>query len=516
MSFMEAGDGLNKEKELLAKQSAKGAILNICSMLFVRFGGLLFYIILFRFIPAAEAGIYFLYIAVSSLISIFCTFGMSESLARFIPFYEGKKEAHKIKPLVFTVSLTLIISSALIFLIGAGTKEFLINYNKELAGVIYLTILTGVVSSFNSFLASIFLGMKKFSEVAFFSSTQSAFKIILFIAFIFFTVPNLEHAIYATILALFINNIIMGWILFPSIHKFSGEYKLLSLKEYYAVVSYGIVAAFNTVSTYIIGWTDTLVLGYYVTSTLLGAYNIVTNVARTLMHFISANVFFILTSLLSHLHGAKSEIFGPLASNASRWSVYLTLPIAILSLFFPEEIIQVLFPAYVEYYWLLYVFIPVFFISVLSLPAKSALSAIARNDLIFKSTAIAILPNIILNLALIPEYKILGAVFATFLSYSIGEIVAIFYALKVAKYSFHPLLTKTILPALGMTIALFFSYPYFNYSSHGIFFEMLGVGLVSLCALLIYFIILVKTNSLNKTDHMLIEKFIKKASEVKI
>lgn len=497
-------------KDGAAKLGAKGVIFNMGAAGISKASGLLFYILLLRFVTPAEGGVYFIYLAAANLIGLLGAFGAADALARFIPFYEGAGQRAKVKPLVYTAFASLALFS---LVAGAGAfaaRDWIAgSYSRELAGMLAITVLSGIAMALSTLLNSALLGLKRFGEVAIYSAVLPVAKITMTAGMFFYFAPALDYALYATFITMLAVDAAMAFSVLSHVGRLPGRFELLETKEIWGITSYGVAAALNQFSGYITGWTDTLVLAYYEAPTVVGAYNSVGNVARTLLQTVPSQIFTVLTSMLAHLHGAKSEVFGPLASNAARWSAYITLPVAALSMFFAKEAIEILFPSYAEYYWLLYAFVPGLFIGVFSMPARSALSAVGRTDLLFKSSLMGILPSIALNLVLVPAYGAVGAAIATIIAYSLSELCAVIYAMRHAKFGFHPLLWKIIMPALAMSAAAVLSYAHlFNFSAGGWLHELIGAGLASLASLLVYFIILEKAGGINETDRKLIDRFV--------
>lgn len=500
---------VNEIDELqIAKTGVKGAMLNIGAAAISKFSSLIFYIILLRFISPEEGGIYFLYFAVASFIGVVGAFGTAESLARFIPFYEGAGKKERVRALVNTVLVAFVLFSVFTAFLTHASKDLIANsYNKELAKILWITLLSGISMSFGSVMNCILIGLKKFGSVAAYAAAGSIIKIILLVVFFMYFKATLEYAIYATVISSVLINIAMVFSVFFSLRTFPGTFKLLEIKEIWEITTYSIVSALNQFSSFIMSWTDTFVLAYYEISKVIGAYNSIASVARTLMQTLSLQIFTILVSMLAYLYGAKSKIFGPFVSNATRWSIYLTAPLVIASIFFAEEIIKLIFPVYVEYYWLLYLFVPGFFIAVFSLPARSALFAVGKTNLLFKSVMIGIIPNLVLNLMLIPKYGAIGAATATVCTYLLSEACVIRYAIKHTTFSFHPLLWKIILPTFAMGAVLFISYNnLFNFLIGNWIIEIIRIGFAFALSMLVYVLILERSGGINKTDRMIIDK----------
>lgn len=499
---------LNKED--IALKGTRGAIFNMAAAGLSKICGLIFYIMLLRVVTAGEGGIYFLFLAIASIIGIFGAFGISDSLIRFIPFYQGSKQSRKIKPLLFTAAILFFFFSAfVVFSAWLGQNLIVEYYNKELAPVLFITALSGVAFSSNAVLHGALIGLKKFEQNASFTALNPILKILFLAIFFSYFSPSVEYAIYATLIAACITSCGMFFFVIKKLKEFPGRFELLKTNEIFKIIKYGFTTLINHFSIYIMGWSDTLILGYYVLSPIVGAYGAIIAIARTSIHLIASQIFHILISILSHLHGAKSNIFGPLAQNAARVGVYATIPCMSLIMLFAKEIVELCFPVYSEFYWLLYLFIPGFFIGAFSFPASSALSAVGRADLVFKSTALGIVPNIVLNIMLIPSYGALGAACATIVSFIISEITVLKYAEKYAKFGYHPLLINAIVPGILMMLVAVTANTYlFNFLAGDWFFEILRVLFVSSLAVLFYFIFLVKLGAFSKMDELIAEKII--------
>ncbi|MEW6528416.1 MAG: flippase [Candidatus Micrarchaeota archaeon] len=499
------------DRIIAAKQGAKGGILNITSAIISKIGGLLFYILILRVITPAEGGIYFLSLAIASIIATIGILGIGDSLARFIPYYEGAKKQDKIKPLIFTALISFLIFSVLISFCVHTLNDIIITYyNKDIAPVLVITLFIGISLSFNAILLSALFGLRKFEECALYSAILPFLKLVLVTVLFLFSTKNVESALNATFWSIMIVNIAMFISIFIKLAKFSGRFGLLGYRDILETASYGIAAVLSQSSSVLMGYIDTIVLGYYASSNIIGAYNSIMNVARTAMHTISSQIFSVLTPMLTHMHGMESKIFKSLANNAVKWSVYTTIPLVIVVLFFAREIIEILFPAYADYYWLFYIIVPGIAIGIVSHPARSAISAVGRADLLFKSSFIGLVLNFILNLVLIPIYGVSGAAYATAFSYSINELIIIFYAYKFAKFEVPRIILKTIIPLISMLLVVILSYKHlFDFSLHGLLFEIIGVAFASSLSFLVYGILLIKLGGLNKIDCMIVEKLVK-------
>lgn len=159
------------DRETAAKLGAKGVVFNMGAAGISKFSGLLFYILLLRFVTPAEGGVYFIYLAVANLIGLLGAFGIADALARFIPFYEGGGQRAKVKPLVYTAFISFAFFSLIAGAAAFAARDWIAgSYSRGLAGILAVTVLSGIAIALGTLLNSALLGLKRFGEVALYSA----------------------------------------------------------------------------------------------------------------------------------------------------------------------------------------------------------------------------------------------------------------------------------------------------------------------------------------------------------
>ncbi|MFB6203661.1 MAG: flippase [Candidatus Nanohaloarchaea archaeon] len=163
----------------------------------------------------------------------------------------------------------------------------------------------------------------------------------------------------------------------------------------------------------VLGWTDTLFLGYYMTDAQVGFYNAALPTALLILMPYRALKSLALPSL-SEVHEDDSREPGKVLKNLSRWNLSVTLPAFIVMALFSGPVLRLLFGA--EYT------VAGTALALLALgnlfsaavgPLDEFIKSISRTDLMLKNTVANLVVNIVLNVLLIPVYGIEGAAVAT-------------------------------------------------------------------------------------------------------
>jgi O-antigen/teichoic acid export membrane protein len=146
---------------------------------------------------------------------------------------------------------------------------------------------------------------------------------------------------------------------------------------------------------------DTLMLGYFSSSTDVGLYNSALPTSQIVLVF-SAALLTVFLSLISRKKSAGENI-KPEHDLVSRGILFLTIPFLFISLFFSQRIITILFGGNYLLAANSFVLLTIaYFIYGLSLPAYNILLLLKKQRLIFIITLLSFIINIIFNLVLIP------------------------------------------------------------------------------------------------------------------
>lgn len=207
----------------------------------------------------------------------------------------------------------------------------------------------------------------------------------------------------------------------------------------------------------ILNWTDTLFLGYFQTSRVVGLYNGALRLGR-LISIVLTSAGFIYLPIASRLYSEKgAESVGKLYESVTKWVFFLTLPLFLHMFFMPDAMLRVLFRAkYVAAAPALQFLAVGFFSHVLfGLNAMTSVS-IGKPRINLASLSAALVINAILDIVLIPEYGLAGAAIASCVSLAISN--AILTALVFRHSRIHPFsrsYLRMIAFAIGLVVVIF-------------------------------------------------------------
>ena len=247
----------------------------------------------------------------------------------------------------------------------------------------------------------------------------------------------------------------------------------------------------SSVGSTIFGYTDRILIGYFMTNTEVGIYSIV-------FQFTAAATFTTL-ALQTTLYPKFSNMsatgtlnkISPLLSRAFTYSLILAVPVCIGGWLLGERLLYFFYGAdFSSGAPVLSIILAVQIFNVFMFLQTMTLNAINKPKLAFYVTAIAATLNVILNLILIPLFGIIGAALATLFTMGLNAALAYIALKKYVPVHLERKPTQHILAAavlMAISIILFRAIvPLTN-----VFFVLLVVG----AGAIIYFFILLKIDT---------------------
>ena len=198
-----------------------------------------------------------------------------------------------------------------------------------------------------------------------------------------------------------------------------------------SLIDFGRYIFVGNVGGFVYQWMDVAILRLFVGVDLVGAYEIAWRIASVAMMLTEA----IRTSLFPqisqwHAEGRIDEI----ESAFEQWlqiPLYLTIPAFAGAVVLGREVLGTLFGAgTVVAYPVLVVFMAEKILRSVQLVLGPSLFAMDKPSLGYRGSVAAIVTNLVLNLALVPQFGILGAAVATTLSAATAAAVALNYVTR--------------------------------------------------------------------------------------
>ncbi|TMT87011.1 flippase [Haloterrigena sp. H1] len=171
---------------------------------------------------------------------------------------------------------------------------------------------------------------------------------------------------------------------------------------------------------------DTLMIGYFSTTSDVGRYKVVYPIAQ-LLTLVFLSVKFVSMPLLSRIdsRGNRSR-FQYIYSKATKWILVTTLPLYVLITVYSEWIIKSVYGTqYITGAAVLPILTSGFFVHAIAGPTEGTLTSLGRTRSIMAVSIITGVSNIVLNYILIQNFGIIGAAIATAISYAFMNLMYI-------------------------------------------------------------------------------------------
>ncbi len=395
-------------------------------------------IYLARNLTLEEFGLFFAVFSLFNFLVIFKDLGLGQAMVKFLSEFQANNEFNKSKTSIFIVtsiqlSLAFIISAFMIFF----AKFLSENYfkNPESFYLIIILSLWFFLSTIQGIVFQVFYGLKYF----FIFSLKDFIKNFIFILLLILLF-SLGFGLFSPALAWLFTTILLALFFFPlMLSKFNFfKYRLVNQFEISKKLFwFGVPLIFLTAGSLVIGYLDTLMLTYFRSLEEVGIYNVVLPSAMLLI-FLGRSIALTIFPIGSELwiKNQKKKLSNGL-SLMLKYSFLAVMPIALSLIIFSDLFLKIFFgPEYIAgslSFKILLVGVIFYIIAQIN---NSIISSIGMPKKVTKIVLWAALLNILVNLILIPIFGIVGAAFATTMSYMLVCFLSILEIRKV--FDFNP------------------------------------------------------------------------------
>ena len=477
---------------------AKGAGVSFVGA-FIGLGlGYLSRIIIARWLGAEDYGLISIGYAALMIGATLSLVGLPAGIQRYVSFYKGKGDKGRIKgtilgALKISVPMSLIVGT--IFFFYADWISINFFHSPELTPIlkIFAIAIPFLVLTDNAIYATIGFQNVKY-RVYVVDLFQNIFKLLAIVALLVLGF-GVMGAAWGWVLTIVLTPFLAFYFLEKRVFPiFNTKVKAIFIDRELFTFSWPLI--FTTVAGMVMGWMDTLMIGYFLSASAVGIYNVALPTAMLLL-VVAKSIGLIFIPVASELYARnKEQESRGIYTMITKWVILLTLPGFLLMLLFSESIIKVMFGVdYVEGAVSMSILAFAFFLYAVFGNANAVLQVYGKTKIIMHCYFIGAGVNFISNLLLIPIYGINGAAIATGFSYALMGTLYIFFVWRIA--NMQPFRLNHIKPIYASIISVLAVYgitKYFMVSSLPVLIVMLFMFFI------LYFFLLLILKSFEEGD----------------
>lgn len=439
----------------------KGAAFSIVGMFFSKAMGYVYRIIVGRYIGPEAYGQLAIGMMILGFGNAFAGGALDSALMRYIPEFREKGNKAKVKGISLSV---LQISLLLSIVTGVGifiSADYLATsfFNSSNPGTLSQIIkIFGLLTIFLSPTARILSITESFNTTKYDVLTSSIFKNLVKISLTVIAIFALNSGIMGAVWSWVIATVLSTFLAFYLLEKKLGPVLTANVEAKYMrkdVIIYAYPLMFSSILGTVQGWSDTAILGYFMSDASVGLYNAAYPTAMLIM--IPAQALGKLaTSTLSEINHKEADSSSALKT-LTHWSFATVFPLFLIMALFPRQSIQLIFgKQYTTAATALAILAFSNLVSAMVGQVNSFLKSRDHTKIFLYNTAFVVILNILLNIYLIPRHGINGAAIATAVSGIVGELLLFLETYRYEKIiSLHKNMTKTLISG---TIAITTTY----------------------------------------------------------
>ncbi|MCF7798453.1 flippase [Candidatus Woesearchaeota archaeon] len=444
-----------------------------------------------RYFGPEDWGYFEFGVTILGFMFIFSLIGIHSSIPRYVSDYISKKDSKSLSSFIgFSSIVPLVISlvfTALFFLTIPFLKD-IFSFNSMSVYVLTFVFLSLPFRVLEIVLSNILSGYKRMLYCQW-STVLKPFILIVGVGLIIYFNLSLFYLLLLYFISIVLS-FILNFFLTKRIDVPFSLFKQSQTKEWF---NFSIPLFVSGFLMYLIGWSDNIIIGIFLSAELLGIYAIAYSTA-SLLKFVQLAFSRIASPLFMELHNKKSEDLGFLYTKSQKWVLLFSLPFILLLIFFSKKILFILFGAeYVVGSAALSIISLGFLINLYTGLNEVIVHVYKKTKHIAKVNIFIAILNIVLNVLLIPYIGITGAAISSAICLSLQNILFYLYARRL-----YPLFIDhksnfklIIISLLGIIVLKIFSLVWDNN------YLLVFLFLLLLC---LYFILIFILKFLDKDD----------------
>lgn len=400
---------------------AKGAAIAFIGMLAFTFFEFVTRVIIARYATQGEYGAFSIGFALLNIFVMVSCLGLHGGATRCIAYFRGKGENETVAGIVYS-SLQLSFAAGLFFFLVVFLSSDFLNeiFHLEQPTVLKLFAIAIPFLTVVEIISYIFIGFNRINEKVFFRDILMYLLRVSCIILAFILGFGFLGMMYAYLLPTVIVAIVFAGY---AVKKLS-----IKLKDNAVVrkklFRFSMPLLITSISTLIMLRMDTLMLGYFKTSDIVGLYNAAYPIAQLIPIFLFSmiTIYVPISAQLYSKH--RTEEMRRNYAVLTKWTLAATLPFFLVIFLYPEATLNAIFgSSYEQASDALRILAIGGFIQALLGPNSATLVVIGRTKLNMMDDIIGAVMNVVLNLLLIPTMGIIGAAIASVASFGTAAVL---------------------------------------------------------------------------------------------
>ena len=426
------------------------------------FIGMLFDILLKRVLTShlspADFGTYSLALTVISITGAVATLGLNEGVPRYIAFFRGSHEEQKIHELIISAIMMGLIAGLLAMLVSPVLFELIAGKGFDMQGkilsVVKILIFAIPFTILLNLTVAIYRGFDRTSVNMYFYNIIRPISLLLFASTAVFLGASLRGVVFSDVLSMVLTFGIMS-IYFLRKPPVKPELNLKFSEPTRQLIRYSFPLLISATLINLMTWTDTIILGYFKSTEVVGIYCAVTPLVGFLTMIINS-MGFVYIPVASKLWGEKkNELIGPIYQIMTKWCFMLTFPIFALMFLYPEFVLTKLYGAqYASGAIVLRILSMGFVVNSYLGFRYHTIIASGDSDFLMRCSMASAGINVLLNFVFVPQFGMVGAATASAISFASIEVLMAFRLWKKQKlHPFTPMYRKLTIICVFMVVS---------------------------------------------------------------
>ena len=404
-----------------AQKIAKESIISFSGIFYGSINRYLYSALLARWVGPEYLGIYSMANAIMLISEVLSKMGMETGVMRFVSRLDPERDNDKISEIIASAIKMCALFSLFFMIVLISCSSYIVsNILSEKSLMVSVLIVFAISIPFNAstlVAAAATQGYKKLKYKSIVTQfiNPTILLVSMIICYWFFSAES------ALMFPMLITGIVGCIAMFQPLKYLSGirRQQIIKTKFNYNLLKFSYPFMFVIILQTFMHWMDILMLGYFTNASTVGLYHPAARTAgllqALLMSFIS-----IYAPMISQFHSEKNILkMNQTYKMVSRWLLVFSIPISIMFILFPENILSLFGKEYISSSNVLIILTIATLLQAIFGAASPTLGMSGFTRLILINTSIAFILNLGLNYTLIPLYGINGAAYATLITLTI-------------------------------------------------------------------------------------------------